>query len=98
LLQDYKLLIIDEAQYVSDIGRKLKLMIDEINPLHIIITGSSAFDLQQTGEPLTGRSITYTMFPPAQMELAKRENIIQTKQLLDERLVFGSYPEVITLP
>lgn len=98
LLQDYKLLIIDEAQYVSDIGRKLKLMIDEINPLHIIITGSSAFDLQQTGEPLTGRSITYTMFPLAQMELAKRENIIQTKQLLDERLVFGSYPEVITLP
>lgn len=98
LLQGYKLLIIDEAQYIPDISRKLKLMIDEINPLHIIITGSSVFDLQQTGEPLTGRSITHTMFPMAQMELTNMENLIQTKQLLDERLVFGSYPEVITLP
>jgi predicted AAA+ superfamily ATPase len=97
LLQGYTLLIIDEAQYISDISRKLKLMIDEISPLHIIITGSSAFDMQQSGEPLTGRSITYTMFPVAQMELSKQENIIQTKELLDERLIFGSYPEVITL-
>ncbi len=99
LLQGYQLLIIDEAQYIKDIGRKVKLMIDEISPLHIIITGSSAFDLQQvSGEPLTGRSITYTMHPVAQMELSKQENIIQTKELLDERLVFGSYPEVVTLP
>ncbi|MBS1737790.1 MAG: ATP-binding protein [Bacteroidetes bacterium] len=98
LLQGYTLLIIDEAQYISDINRKLKLMIDEIAPLHIIITGSSAFDMQQTGEPLTGRSITYTMYPVAQMELAKQENLIQTKELLDERLIYGSYPEVITLP
>lgn len=98
LLQGYKLLIIDEAQYISDISRKVKLMIDEISPLHIIITGSSAFNMQQAGEPLTGRSITYTMFPVAQMELAKQEHLIQTKELLDERLVFGSYPEVITLP
>lgn len=98
LLQGYTLLIIDEAQYISDIGRKVKLMIDEINPLHIIITGSSAFDLQQASEPLTGRSITYTMFPVAQMELAKQENMLQTKELLDERLMFGSYPEVVTLP
>lgn len=97
LLQGHTLLIIDEAQYISDINRKLKLMIDEISPLHIIITGSSAFDMQQSGEPLTGRSITYTMFPVAQMELSKQENIIQTKELLDERLIFGSYPEVITL-
>jgi len=98
LLQGYELLIIDEAQYINDISRKVKLMIDEISPLHIIITGSSAFDMQQTGEPLTGRSITYTMFPVAQMELVKQENLIQTKELLSERLVFGNYPEVITLP
>lgn len=98
LLQGYNLLIIDEAQYINDIGRKVKLMIDEIKPLHIIITGSSAFDLQQASEPLTGRSITYTMFPLAQMELAKQENLLQTKELLDERLVFGSYPEVVILP
>ncbi len=97
LLQGYEILIIDEAQYIPDIHRKLKLMIDEIKPLHIIITGSSAFDLQQGSEPLVGRMFTYQLYPLAQMELGKTENLLQTKQLLDERLVFGSYPEVVTL-
>lgn len=95
LLQGYSLLIIDEAQYIKDNGRKVKLMIDEIVPLHIIITGSSAFDLQQASEPLVGRTITYEMFPLAQIELAATENLIETKQHLDERLIYGSYPEVL---
>ena len=97
LMQGYTLLIIDEAQYIKDIGRKVKLMIDEISPLHIIITGSSAFDLQQASEPLVGRTITYELFPMAQMEIAKTENLLQTKQHLDERLIYGSYPEVLQL-
>jgi len=98
LLQGKKVLIIDEAQYIQDIGRKVKLMIDEIKPLHIIITGSSSFDLQQTaGEPLVGRTITNIMYPIAQMELAATENILETKQNLPERLIFGSYPEVLTI-
>ncbi|RYF87375.1 MAG: ATP-binding protein [Chitinophagaceae bacterium] len=97
LLQGYTLLIIDEAQYIPDIGRKVKLMIDEINPLHIIITGSSAFDLQQASEPLVGRTLTYEMYPMAQLEIAKTENLLQTKQHLDERLIFGSYPEVLLM-
>lgn len=97
LLQGKKLLIIDEAQHIQDIGRKVKLMIDEIRPLHII-TGSSSFDLQQTaGEPLVGRTITDIMYPIAQMELAATENILETKQNLPERLIFGSYPEVLTI-
>lgn len=95
LLQGYGLLIIDEAQYIKDNGRKVKLMIDEIVPLHIIITGSSAFDLQQASEPLVGRTITYEMFSLAQIELAATENLIETKQHLDERLIYGSYPEVL---
>ncbi len=97
LLQGYALLIIDEAQYIKDIGRKVKLMIDEISPLHIIITGSSAFDLQQASEPLVGRTLTYEMYPMAQLEIAKIENLLQTKQHLDERLIYGSYPEVLML-
>lgn len=96
VLQGKTLLIIDEAQYIPDIGRKVKLMIDEIKPLHIIITGSSAFDLsQQAGEPLVGRSITYMMYPIAQMELGATENILITKEKLPERLIYGSYPEVL---
>ncbi|WP_300602710.1 ATP-binding protein [Niabella sp.] len=97
LLQNSKLLIIDEAQYIPDIGRKVKLMIDEIKPLHIILTGSSSFDLQQKeGEPLVGRTITNYMYPVAQMELAPGENALQTRQNLPDRLIFGSYPEVLT--
>ncbi|WP_114792441.1 ATP-binding protein [Niabella yanshanensis] len=96
LLMSKKLLIIDEAQYIPDIGRKVKLMIDEIKPLHIIITGSSSFDLQQTaGEPLVGRTITNIMYPVAQMELSATENALQTQQNLADRLIFGSYPEVL---
>jgi uncharacterized protein len=96
LLQGYNLLIIDEAPFVPNIGQKAKLMIDAIEPLHIILTGSSAFDLVQQGEPLTGRTITYNMYPLAQMELKAYENLLTTHQMLEERLIFGGYPETIT--
>lgn len=98
LLDGYQLLIIDEAQYIDDIHQKVKLMIDEIKPLHIILTGSSAFDLQQSSEPLVGRSLSYQLYPIAQMELSARENLLETKENLEDRLIFGSYPEVITQP
>ncbi len=95
LLQGYDILMIDEAQYIPDIGRKLKLMIDEIKPLHIVATGSSALDISQSGEPLVGRTFTYYLYPLAQMELKQTENILQTKQLLEDRLIYGSYPELV---
>jgi predicted AAA+ superfamily ATPase len=63
LLGEKRLLIIDEAQKIPDIGSKLKLMIDEIHGLKILITGSSAFDIQgQIGEPLTGRKKTFLLY------------------------------------
>jgi len=96
LLEGYDLLIIDEAQFVPDVGRKAKLMIDEIKPLHIILTGSSAFDIAQIGEPLVGRTISYRLHPIAQIELSAIENRLVTKQKLEERLIYGSYPEVVT--
>ena len=96
LLNGIKLLIIDEAQVIPEIGKILKLMIDSFKDLTIIATGSSAFDLSnQTGEPLTGRSYTYNLYPVAQAEL--KENLLQSKQNLDDRLVFGSYPEIFQL-
>lgn len=98
LLGDTQLLLIDEAQAVPDIGRVLKLMIDSFAKLTIIATGSSAFDLtNQTGEPLTGRRIHFDLFPLAQLELGYSENSLQTRQQLEDRLVFGSYPEVVGL-
>ncbi|MEO5910260.1 MAG: ATP-binding protein [Pelobium sp.] len=98
LLAGHKLLVIDEAQVIPDIGKILKLMIDSFEDLTIIATGSSAFDLSnQTGEPLTGRSYTYYLYPISQMELSVFENILQTQQNLDDRLIFGSYPEIFQL-
>lgn len=95
LLGKRKLLIVDEAQKIPEIGAILKLMVDEIKGLKIIASGSSAFDLSgKIGEPLTGRSFTLQMFPLSQLELSRVENLSQTAARLEERLVFGSYPEI----
>jgi len=98
ILGNAKLLVIDEAQVIPEIGKILKLLIDSFKDLTIIASGSSAFDLSnQTGEPLTGRSLTYYLYPIAQMELAQYENGLQTLQNLEERLIFGAYPEIFQL-
>lgn len=94
-LGNTKYLIIDEAQKIENIGSILKLMVDQIEGLHIIVTGSSMFDLtEKLGEPLTGRKTSYFLYPLAQSEFSKYENAIQTRERLSERLVFGSYPEL----
>ncbi len=91
------LLVIDEAQYVPDIGLNLKLIVDHIPHVRIIATGSSTFDLaKQVGEPLTGRKSVIKMYPISQMELNQIENLAQTQANLEARLIFGSYPEIIT--
>ena len=94
-----RLLVLDEAQKIPDIGMKLKLMVDEIEGSKIIATGSSVFDLSNTlGEPLVGRKQTIHMFPLAQMEFSTIENLPQTKANLEERLIYGGYPELVHLP
>lgn len=95
LLANTKLLVIDEAQNIPDIGLILKLIVDTIGGIKIIATGSSVFDLSnKLGEPLVGRKNTILLFPFAQMEFAKHENYRETTQKLEERLLFGSYPEL----
>jgi len=95
LLGDTKLLIIDEAQEIPDIGAKLKLIIDGIEGLKIIATGSSVFDLNNNlGEPLVGRKTTFHLYPLAQLEFSLTENYMETKSKLEDRLIFGSYPEL----
>lgn len=92
-----KLLIIDEAQKIENIGLNLKIMVDNIDGLKIIATGSSAFDLaNQIGEPLVGRKFTLLMYPLAQAEIGQTENIIETAANLENRLVYGSYPEIVS--
>jgi len=89
-----RLLIIDEAQAIPNIGKILKFMIDTI----ILATGSSSFDLlNETGEPLTGRKIPFSLYPPSQLELTGIETYVEAVQHLEERLVLGSYPELFQL-
>ncbi len=91
------LLVIDEAQHIPNIGLNLKLIVDHIPHIRVIATGSSTFELaKQIGEPLTGRKTTIKMYPISQMELNTIENSGQTNANLESRLIFGSYPEIIT--
>jgi len=98
LMGSKKVLIIDEAQKIPDIGMILKLIADELPSVKMIITGSSAFDLKNlAGEPLTGRKVTFTLFPLSERELAGKESALVRKDRLMERLVYGNYPELIHL-
>ncbi|MEM6878158.1 MAG: ATP-binding protein [Bacteroidota bacterium] len=98
LLGDKRILIIDEAQKIPDIGWALKLMIDEIAGLKIVITGSSAFDVEnRTGEPLTGRKYTFQLFPLSEFELNQVDTRLSFEDNLRERMVYGNYPELLQL-
>lgn len=93
----HTVLIIDEAQKIPDIGLVLKFFVDKMPQLKIIATGSSMFDLSnKLGEPLTGRKFTIHIHPISQLELSETENLIQTKSLIETRLIYGSYPETIS--
>jgi uncharacterized protein len=94
-----RLLVVDEAQKVAQIGLNLKLIVDHIPNIRVIATGSSSFDLARSvGEPLTGRKITLKLFPLAQMEIGQTEQRHQTDANLESRLIYGSYPEVVLTP
>jgi predicted AAA+ superfamily ATPase len=96
-VEGYELLIIDEAQTINNIGFALKLLTDHNKELTIIATGSSSFELaNQVGEPLVGRKRTVEMFPISMLELKNIYNNYELKEKLEEFLIYGFYPEVIT--
>ena len=90
----YDYLFIDEAQKIPSIGVNLKLIVDAIPEITVFVTGSSAFDLKnQIGEPLTGRSKYFYLYPVAQLEM--NEDFLTSKENLETRLIYGSYPQVV---
>lgn len=93
-----RMLIVDEAQHLRQIGLNLKLLVDHVPGLQVVASGSSSFELaRQTGEPLTGRQYTLLLLPLAQMELQSMESAHETRARLETRLIYGSYPEVVML-
>lgn len=98
ILDGVNLLAIDEAQAIPDIGSKLKLIVDEMPGINVVATGSSSFDLlNKAGEPLVGRSALFYLTPFSQREIGQVENALETRQNLESRLIYGSYPEVVTM-
>jgi predicted AAA+ superfamily ATPase len=94
-----KLVIIDEAQQVTDIGLKLKLITDSLKDIQVIATGSSAFEIKnKTNEPLTGRKWELQLFPFCFKEMVNHSGLIEEKRMLPHRLVYGYYPEVVVHP
>lgn len=99
-VEGLELYVIDEAQLIPGIGQGLKILADQRPDLRIIATGSSSFDLAQNiGEPLVGRKKTITLYPLAQQELlSEYANQAELSEHLEDFLLYGSYPAVITAP
>jgi len=94
-----ELVVIDEAQRITNIGITLKLMVDELKDVQVFATGSSSFELaNRINEPLTGRKYNYYLFPISFNELVDHTSQLEEKRNLKSKLIFGSYPDVINQP
>ena len=97
LIGNGKILVIDEAQRIPDIGLRLKLITDQVNGVQVIATGSSSFELaNKVNEPLTGRKREFRMFPLTFGEMVAHSNLLEELRLLPHRLIYGYYPEVVS--
>ena len=97
LIGQNQIVVIDEAQRVPNIGMTLKRITDNFPNVQLLATGSSSFELQnKLNEPLTGRKFEYHMFPLSTSELLASQGLLIVKQTLESRLVYGSYPDIVT--
>lgn len=99
LFSRYKTIVIDEAQNLSDIGSVLKIFVDQLPEVQVVATGSSSFDLaNKTAEPLTGRKWEFKMYPLSFSEMVDHHGLFEELENLNQRLLFGYYPEVVENP
>ena len=97
IIGNARLVVIDEAQRITDIGIKLKLITDQMPEVQLLASGSSSFDLaNKINEPLTGRKWEYKLFPLSFAELVGETNLLEEKRMIPHRMVYGSYPDVVT--
>jgi predicted AAA+ superfamily ATPase len=91
----YKYIFIDEAQMIPNIGLSVKLIVDQIPDVSVFMTGSSAIDIKnKSGEPLVGRGFWFNLYPLSLAEL--NEDYLQQKTNLENKLIYGTYPQVYT--
>lgn len=97
LVSGYDLLFIDEAQRIPEIGINIKIILDNFPKLKVLVTGSSSLDLaSKISEPLTGRAWSYRLYPISFLELSAFRNRAELNDDLEERLIYGSYPEIFS--
>ena len=96
IIKNNKIVIIDEAQRIKNIGLKLKIITDEFEDVQLIVTGSSSFDLSnEINEPLTGRKFEYKLFPFSFEEMVKHHGLFDELNFLEQRMIYGYYPDVV---
>ena len=99
LMGTKRVLVIDEAQRIPNIGVQLKIIIDQLSDVQVIATGSSSFELaSKVNEPLTGRKREFKLFPLTFNEMVEHSSLIEELRLIPHRLVYGYYPEVVANP
>ncbi|SDQ90431.1 ATP-binding protein [Flagellimonas zhangzhouensis] len=99
IIGNYKTLFIDEAQRIENIGLTLKIITDQFKKVQLLVSGSSAFELNnQTSEPLTGRKWEYKLYPISWQELEDSIGYVKSEQQLELRILYGMYPDVINHP
>lgn len=96
IVGEQKIVVIDEAQKIENIGLKLKILIDNFPDRQIIATGSSSFDLaNQIAEPLTGRSVQFWLYPLSLREITGLWDRQEINSQLENLLIYGTYPAVV---
>jgi hypothetical protein len=96
---NHKVIVIDEAQKINNIGSILKLFADYCKDIQVIASGSSAFELRNSlNEPLTGRKFEYKLYPVSFTEMVENSNVLHELRQLPQRLVYGYYPEIVCNP
>jgi len=99
IIGNHKIVLIDEAQRIQDIGLAIKIIVDQIKNVQVIATGSSSFDLaSKINESLTGRKYEFQLFPFSFGEMVSHHGLLVEKRMIDHRMLYGYYPEVVTHP
>ena len=97
IIGSHKILFIDEAQRIENIGLTLKIIVDQIKDVQVVATGSSPLELaSKVNEPLTGRKYEYLLFPLSYQEMVSHHGLLEENRMLEERMIYGYYPEIVT--
>ena len=95
LIGNNKIVVVDEAQQISNVGQTLKLIIDHISEVQLLVSGSSSLEITaQTSEPLTGRKFEFFLYPLSFQEMVEHHGWLAEKKMLEQRLIYGSYPDI----